>query len=467
MNRNQPEPEVVRKASAGPLNRRRFLTTSAGAFGGLLAATADPARAAKKTADSVFGDIRITNIETHDITVDYDDWIAYQLNHYHGPTTRSVYLVHTNKGLIGLGEGQKEAADVVERYVGTSPFDWVGDETSLQLGTAMYDLMGKAAGVPVYKLFGQRYRRWVPVSAWTVSTHPKRMAEAVEKYSAQGYTWMKFHLSPFENIFDQIEAMQAVAPKGFKVHYDLTMGGTDDHMFELLEAMAAYPVSGCLEDPLLPNEIDGYIELRKRLKLPLVLHHSAMQFTYSVLNRAADAYMLGHSRIGMAMRRAGLFEAANVPFMLQNVGGDITRAMTTHMQSAFPTASFHFISTSERWKSDVVKSRMQPVNGLLRVPEKPGLGVELEEAELDRLKKLKLPEQSKWIIKTQFDNGTKMYNIADPKNSIFMVRPDRSRLIPMRYDLPIKTEYWDDDGSAEYKRMFARIEREGVVLLKS
>ena len=50
-----------------------------------------------------------------------------------------------------------------------APFDWVGDETSLPLGTAMYDLMGQAAGVPVYKLFGQRYRKWVPVACWTVS----------------------------------------------------------------------------------------------------------------------------------------------------------------------------------------------------------------------------------------------------------------------------------------------------------
>ena len=448
------------------VSRRRFLAGSAGVFGGLLAAFAEPARAAKKTADSVFGDIRITNIETHDITVDYEDWTAYQLNHYSGPSNRWVYIVHTNKSLVGLGEGQKVPEDDVEKYIGTSPFDWVGDETSLPVGTAMYDLMGKAAGVPVYKLFGQPYRRWVPVSAWTVSTHPKRMAEAVQKYSAQGYTWMKFHLSPFENIFDQIEAMQAVAPKGFKIHYDLTMGGTDDHMFELVEAMAAYPVSGCIEDPLEPNDIDGYKELRKRLKLPLVLHHSAMQFTYSVLNRAANAYMLGHQKIGTAMHRAGLFQAANAPFMLQNVGGDITRAMTTHMQAAFPTASFHFISTSERWNSDIVKKRMQPVNGFLRVPEKPGLGVELDEAELDRLKQLKLPEQPKWIIRSEFDNGSKMYNIADPKNSIFMVRPDRSRLIPMRYDLPIKTDYWDDNGSAEYKQMFARIEGEGTVLLK-
>ena len=45
-----------------------------------------------------------------------------------------------------------------------------------------------------------------------------------------------------------------------------------------------------------------------------------------------------------------------------------------------------------------------------------------------------------------------------------MVRPDRSRLIPMRYDLPITTEYWDDNGSPEYAAMFERIEREGIVL---
>ena len=57
-----------------------------------------------------------------------------------------------------------------------------------------------------------------------------------------------------------------------------------------------------------------------------------------------------------------------------------------------------------------------------------------------------------------------MYNIADPDNSIFMVRPDRKRLIPMGYDTPIATEYWDDDGTLAYKKMFQRIEQEGIVL---
>ena len=45
-----------------------------------------------------------------------------------------------------------------------------------------------------------------------------------------------------------------------------------------------------------------------------------------------------------------------------------------------------------------------------------------------------------------------------------MVRPDRRRMIPMTYDAPIETEYWDDDGTPDYRAMFERLEREGMVL---
>ena len=409
--------------------------------------------------------MKVTEIEVHPITLEYVDWIAYQLTHFYGPITRTVYVVHTDNGLVGLGEsGSPESQEVIDGYIGTNPFDWVGDEISLGLGTAMYDLMGQYAGVPVYKLFGQKYRSWVPVGSWTVSTHPHLMAETVEQYAAQGYTWLKYHLSPFENVMGQTEAMQAVAPEGFKIHYDFTMHGTDDHMPELLAKLEEYPIAGCFEDPLPGEDIEGYIELRKRSRLPVVLHHFPMGATYEVLMKPADIYMLGHSKIGDAIRRAGLFAADNSPFMLQNVGGTITRTMTTHMMAAFPTATFHFFADTETWQDDVVQERLEPINGFLRVPEKPGLGLTLDRDALERLKNLKLPEQEKWIIKSQFKNGTKMYNIADPKNSIFMVRPDRSRLIPMSYDSPISTEYWDNDSTSAYREMFARIEREGIVL---
>ena len=450
-------------------SRRQFLTTStAGLFGTVaMIAPWKAVHAAKKTSDSLHGPIKITDIEIHEITDEFVDWISYELRHFYGPWKRTIYVVHTNNGLSGLGEsGQTEKPETIEQYIGTSPFDWMGDETSLGLGTAMYDLMGKAAGVPVYKLFGQRYRRWVPVSSWTVSTHPKRMAVAVKQFAAMGYTWMKYHLSPFENVIDQMEAMQAVAPEGFRIHHDITMHGTNDHMFELLEKISKYPIAGCFEDPLAKNDIEGYAELTKRCRLPIVHHNTPLLHTFEVIRRSADAYMLGHYNIGRAQRRAGLFASANVPFMLQNTGGNITRAMTTHMQSAFKTASFHLVNATESKKWDVVKERLEPINGFIRVPERPGLGLTLDRTELNRIKKLRPPQQAKWIIKTRFANGTRMFNIHDPKKSLFLVRPDRWRLLPMSYDSPLTTEYWDDDGSVEYRKMFNRIHQEGVVLLR-
>jgi len=411
--------------------------------------------------------MKVTQIEVHQITLEYQDWIAYEMNHYYGPNRRTVYVAHTDTGLQGLGEsGNTESQAVIDQYLGSNPFDWMGDETSLGLGTAMYDLMGKVAGVPVHKLFGQAYRRWVPVGSWTVSTRPERMARAVREYAARGYTWLKYHLSPFENALEQTEAMQAVAPPGFRIHYDLSMGGTDDHLPDLLEKLSRYPIAGCFEDPLPSQDIEGHIELRRRTKLPVVLHHCPLGATHEVLMGAADIYMLGHARIGDAQRRAGLFAAANRPFMLQNVGGTITRAMTTHMMAAFPTATFHFHSDTEIWKSDVVAERLEPVNGLVRVPEKPGLGLTLDRAELERLKALVLPGQLPWVLRSSFANGARMYHLADPAHPGFMVRPDQKRLIPLSYASPITTEYWDDDGTSAYQAVRERLGREGAILEK-
>jgi len=452
------------------IDRRKFLVKSAGglAAGGLASHSWPAALAAEEKANAIHGPISITDIEVHEITLEYHDYLAYQLNHYYGPNRRTVYIVHTNKeGLIGLGESNGRATpDTINHYIGTNPFEHIGDETSLGLGTAMYDLMGKAAGVPVYKLFGQRFRRWVPVGSWTVSCAPRLMAETVQRYAARGFTWMKFHLSPFENVLDQLDAMQKVAPKGFKILFDITMGGTNDHTPKLLDDIGKFPIAGAFEDPFFERDLDAYVELRARSPLPIFLHHSPLSATFEVLRRAADGYILGHSNLGRTMRRAGLFAAANLPFMCQNVGGQITRSMTTHMQAAFKTGTLSFHADTETWKSDVVNEWVDPTNGLLRVSETPGLGVTLNRSELERLARLELPEHPKWIIKTRYDNGTLMYNIADPKESIFMVRPDGRRLLPMSYAAPLKTDWWDDDGSAEYKEMFQRIERDGVVMVK-
>ncbi len=409
--------------------------------------------------------MKVTEIEEHPITIHYQEWQEYILSHYYGFNSRVVYVVHTDDGKIGLGEGHgREPQEVIDGYIGTNPFDWIGDETSIALGTAMYDLMGQEAGVPVYKLIGQKHRSWVPVGSWTAAGHPDRMATTVQRHAELGHTWMKFHLSPFENVIDQTEAIQKVAPPGFKIHYDFTMHGTDDHMPELLHKLEQYEVAGCFEDPLPGRDIEGYIDLRKRTRLPVVLHHSEIQFTHDVLMSAADAYMLGHPKLGDAISRSGLFAAGNMPFMIQSTGGTITRAMTTHMMAAMPSANFHFIDCAEIVVVDVTVERLKPINGFVRVPEEPGLGVSLDREALARLEALNLQMPPAWIVKTTYANGATMYNRMRGDDSLFMVLPVRKRrLPPMSYDAPLSTEYWDDDGSEDFAAMMRRLEEEEVV----
>ena len=409
--------------------------------------------------------MKVTEIEVHEIGLPYHDWIAYELGHYYGPTRRMVCIAHTDTGEIGLGEG-RVTEEEIERYVGSNPFDWIGDDTSLALGTAMYDLMGKAAGVPVYKLLGQKHRSWVPVACWTVSTEPQRMAAAVERFAAAGYTWMKYHLSPFENVFAQTEAMQAVAPPGFRLHYDFTGGGTHDLARDLLKRLQEYPIAGCFEDPIDAGDIEGNIELRRQVRLPILRHQSPLRATFDLIMGSGDGRIEGHSKLADAIRSAGLCAAGSKPFSVQHVGGNITRAMSAHMMAAFPTAYWHFNSDTEVWATDVVTERLEPINGFLRVPEEPGLGVTLDRDELERLAALDLPAPAPFILKSRFANGATFYYLfASGVGGHFFVRPDWTRgLVPMGFDASVSTEYWDDDGSPEFAAMRARLEKEEMIL---
>jgi hypothetical protein len=92
--------------------------------------------------------------------------------------------------------------------------------------------------------------------------------------------------------------------------------------------------------------------------------------------------------------------------------------------------------------------------------------VTLDREALERLKALELPPQSRWIIASNFADGTRMYCPFEPgKSGHFMVRPDWKRgLVPFSFCAPLATRYWDDDGGADFAEMFTRLEREGVVL---
>ncbi len=160
--------------------------------------------------------MRITDIEVHLICPPYCDFNALQLARYHGAwiQRRAIYVVHTDDGLEGLGEsiGHGPDVDVLrEKYIATSPFDWLNDESNLAMNMACYDLMGKKLGLPAWKLIGPQYRAWIPVAAWTVAQQPQAMAEEVRQAAAKGYHWIKYHVDEMQDVIAQTEAMQQAA----------------------------------------------------------------------------------------------------------------------------------------------------------------------------------------------------------------------------------------------------------------
>jgi galactonate dehydratase len=450
------------------LNRRQALSAAAAAAG-TLAVGAPRLLRAREIAEANFPRLQITDIEVHPIQVPYHDWAAHVMNHFYGPTKRTIYVLHTNHGLTGLGESDDTMPpEALQRFIGTNPFDWInGDDAGLGFQAGLYDLMGKATGLPVYKLLGRKHRSWVEVAAWTVSASPAQMAATVKQLASMGYTWMKYHLSPFESITDQMAAMQEVAPKGFKIHLDFTMAGSNDHVFELLDNISKFPIAGCFEDPLPTPDIQGHAELRAKCRLPILYHHSPLGAGHEAEFRAADGYIMGSGSVGGQIRHAGLFAMLDIPFSMQCPGGMMLRAMAVHLHAAFKTSWLHFNTDTETWKTDVVNEKLEPAHGYVRVPEEPGLGLTLNREELERLKNLKLPPQPDWIIKSKFPDGTTMYNLASTASSIFMVRPDTRGQITLSYDGQISTEWWDPDGTPEFRKTMDLLLKEGMLLEKN
>jgi L-alanine-DL-glutamate epimerase-like enolase superfamily enzyme len=414
--------------------------------------------------------MKITAVETHEFHPPLSPFNGAEVRLYLGSAydTRTLVVLRTDNGLEGLGEMtaplNEQLKSWLEQLQGTNPATWLAHpELPIWLAPAIYDLVGKYNEVPACQLFGPPVRSWVPVGYWTVSRTPAKMAEEVKHAAALGYTWLKYHTDWCHNAVAQTRAMQEVAPPGFKIHYDLNFDNTADHVLSLAAELARFPIAGLIEDPLRTFDFEGHKLLRQKCPLPIVFHHVPLGGREALLD-LADGYMLGHAPVGMVVRRAGLFEAANVPFMMQNVGGNITRALVLHMAAAFEMATLHHITDTFQWAEDVVRPQFQAVAGTMQVPQEPGLGVHLDREALERYKSAVPPPLPKALVKVAITGGPTIYG-----------QPPRSRRDTLRihenfipgvgegYDHLADLEFVYDDGSANFARLWERTQQGPVM----
>ena len=154
--------------------------------------------------------LRITEVERIVVDVPFtprcQEWNAREV--WQWRISEVIRVTTDAPDLVGYGETilhytwRRVSDTAIERVRGGNPADFLGDDSlGAGLQMALYDLVGKALGVPVYRLFNlTRVREWCPISWWNIDMPPEAYAAEAEEAVASGYISYKIKARPWWDV---------------------------------------------------------------------------------------------------------------------------------------------------------------------------------------------------------------------------------------------------------------------------
>ena len=158
-----------------------------------------------------------------------------------------------------------------------------------------------------------------------------------------------------------------------------------------------------------------------------------------------------------------LASAFNRPFWLQLVGAGLTTAFAVHLGSVLTHAQLPYITCSELWKKDLLKRRLPVKDGFIRVPDGPGLGVEVDEKTVEQYRvdeREPTPKQvyrsRKRILRVVWPAGPRIKRVREFTDEGEYQKEFYNGSIP-GFQTGVHLDVEEDDGSAAFRREHARI----------
>lgn len=374
----------------------------------------------------------------------------------------------TAPGIVGYGEtilhytwGRVPDA-AIARVKGQNPADLLGDDSlGAGLQMALYDVVGKALGVPVCRLFNlPRVREWCPISWWNIDMPPEAFAAEAQEALARGYTSYKIKARPWWDIYEQVAAISAVTPPHFRIDLDwnqmLINAGNAAPVLEELqkeERVAIY------ESPIMQRDVEGLRQLRQKINRPIALHFGNPPFPVVVRDEACDGFVIGGG-VASVLGQGALAAAFDKPFWLQMVGTGLTTALSLHLGAVLPMAQWPSVNCLNIYADDLLEQPLVIQDGYARVPQEPGLGIQVDEAALARYAMqppYELPKPR--LLLTVTWPGGRVRHYAD----IHQIRTDAQAGSVPAQERGVTTQLRPDDGSSEWAELYAQAER-GPVL---
>ncbi|MCC6392320.1 MAG: mandelate racemase/muconate lactonizing enzyme family protein, partial [Bryobacterales bacterium] len=139
------------------------------------------------------------------------NWRRENMDVPHSPHT--IVKLYTDEGLMGIGEGGNEA--VLKSMVGRSPWEFFYNDGLGGSQTAIYDLLGKATGLPVCRLLSPNPKKRIVQAYWSLSYPPDILAREAKLGASQGYRVHKVKIRMWEDPVKQAEAIFASVPSDY------------------------------------------------------------------------------------------------------------------------------------------------------------------------------------------------------------------------------------------------------------
>jgi L-alanine-DL-glutamate epimerase-like enolase superfamily enzyme len=350
--------------------------------------------------------MKITQLNALSVRIPQKPPIAPYQSRYRATSAKESLLVRleTNSGLVGWGETPVDwinksfegtPEDLLRRAaVGRDPFDletWYAETTlgsylASGVEMAMWDLIGQATRQPLYKLLGGAVRKKIELAA-CMGIRPYDEAKAIARqYLDQGFSTLKTKAGRrAEEDLEMVRGIRDGVGDRLKLRIDPNMGYSPEVAFPLARDLEKYHLE-YFEQPM-PKELIGEAaRLRRSTSTPIGLNESVTtpEVVLQILQlHAADVLLpdtyqcfgiLGVKKV------AALAEAAGVPcvFHCAHDLGLKTAAML-HVAASSPGFTLANDCTYYGLEDDIITSVHRIERGFMSVPERPGLGVAVDE----------------------------------------------------------------------------------------
>lgn len=339
--------------------------------------------------------------------------------------TNWVFLkISTDEGISGVGEAtleMKEKAveaavlELEDYLVGKDPrqierhFHVIYRDSYWRTGPvlmsalsavemALWDISAKQLGVPVHRLLGGKCndRVMAYANAWFAgATTPEAFAASARAAAARGFQALKW--DPFGKAYMNISTS---ALDGALAVVGAVRDAVGNAVELLIEGHGRFNVPAALtiarelapfrpllfEEPVPPDNLDALAEVRAKSLIRIAagerLYHRC-QFRELFEKRAADVIQpdVSHAGgLGECKKIAAMAEAYHLPFAPHNPSGPVANAAT--LQLAACTPNFYLLETMATdipWRKDLTTESLVFKDGCFEIPDRPGLGLELNE----------------------------------------------------------------------------------------